>query len=336
MRDGYEGHAQGCRDGEEGDRCHAHEVGENEHGHALGNLGVSAAGGLLRVVNAQVYAYVTVADHQESDDVEDEHGHHVNLGAQCVDVHGQTDAHFAIAADPHQREQGNQQREAPARPHHGCHVVHPQPLVDVHGIGDGVPAFEANHSQCIYRQLAGKHGQKACYSTPGPCLPVRGVVVVLVTGVVVHDGDEHQVEPHAQVGEGQVTHEESGNGQLVVTKNDQNGQVTSQGKARNYPGETVQEGKAQQVLTRVKGVWLGRALDEGAVKTIKYQVWILKVDVVKKIHAICSGLSEEYTDVKVSVKVCLCKGQYENDVEEGSQEGGGLRILLRAEGRFNF
>lgn len=216
MRHGYEGHTQGRRDGEEGDRRHAQKVCKNEHSHALGNLGVSVAGGVLWVVNAHIYAYVTVADHQEGDDIENEHSHHVNLRAQCVDVHGQTDAHFAVTADPRKREQGDQQREAPACPHNGCHMVHPQPFVNMHRVGDGVPAFKADHSQRIHRQLAGKHRQKPCYAAPGPCLPVRGVVVVLVTGVVVHEGNEHQVEPHAQVSDGQVTHEKPGDGQLMV------------------------------------------------------------------------------------------------------------------------
>ena len=224
VRHGYEGHTQSCRDGKEGDWRHAHKVGENEHSHALGDLCVSVTGGVLRVADAQIYAYVAVAHHQEGDDIEDEHGHHVDLRAQSVDVHGQTDAHSAVTADPHKREQGNQQREAPARPHDGCHMVHPQPLVHMHGVGDGVPAFEADHSQRVHRQLAGEHRQKARNAAPGPCLPVCGVVVVLVMGVVVHEGDEHQVEPHAQVSDSQVAHEESGYGKLAVAEqqDDQN------------------------------------------------------------------------------------------------------------------
>lgn len=150
VRHSYEGHTQGCRDGKEGDWSHAYKVCENEHSHAFGNLGVPVTSRVFWVVNTQIYAYVTVTDHDESDNVENEHSHHVNLRAKRVNVHGQTDAHFAVTADPHKREQGNQQREAPACPHHSCHMVHLQPLVDMHGIGDGVPALKANHSQCIY------------------------------------------------------------------------------------------------------------------------------------------------------------------------------------------
>lgn len=97
----YERHPQGGGDGEEGDGRYAQEVREDEHGHALGDLRVSMAGGVLGVVNAEVHAHVTVAHHQERHNVEDEHGHHVNLRAQGVDIHGQADAHFAVTADPH-------------------------------------------------------------------------------------------------------------------------------------------------------------------------------------------------------------------------------------------
>lgn len=98
---GDEGHAQGGGDGEKGDGRHAQEVREDEHGHALGNLCVSVAGGVLGVANAEIHAHVAVAHQQERDDVEDEHSHHVNLRARSVDVHGQADAHFAVTADAH-------------------------------------------------------------------------------------------------------------------------------------------------------------------------------------------------------------------------------------------
>lgn len=104
MRHSYEGHTQGCRDGKEGDRCHAYKVSENEHSHAFGNLGVSMMSRVLWVVDTQIDADVTVTDHKESDNIENEHSHHINLRAQCVDVHGETDAHFAVTADPHKRE----------------------------------------------------------------------------------------------------------------------------------------------------------------------------------------------------------------------------------------
>ena len=147
VRHGDEGHAERRRNGKEGDGRHAHKVSEDEHGHALGDLGVSVAGGALGVVDAEVDAQVAVAHHQEGGDVEDEHSHHVELGCRAVDVHGQADAHLAVAAHAHQGQQRNQQREAPACGHDQSDVAHPQPLVHVHGVGDGVPALQADHSQ---------------------------------------------------------------------------------------------------------------------------------------------------------------------------------------------
>lgn len=150
VRHGNEGHAERRGNRKEGDGRHAHKICEDEHGHALGDLGVSVAGGVLGVVHAEVYAQVAVAHHQEGDNVEDEHSHHVELGAQAVDVHGQTDAHLAVAAHPHQGEQCDQQREAPACPHHQRDVAHLQPLINLHGVGDGVPALQADHSQRVH------------------------------------------------------------------------------------------------------------------------------------------------------------------------------------------
>lgn len=288
---------QGCRDGEERDRCHAEKVSENEHSHALGNLGVSTPGGVLWVVNTEIYAYVTVTNHQESNNIENEHSHHINLSAECVDIHGQTDAHFAVTTDPHKREQGNQQRESPASYHYGCDMMHAQPLVDMHGIGNGMPSFKTNHSQRVYRQLAGKHSQKPCYATSRTGLPVCGVIVVLMTGMVVHEGNQDEIKPHAQVGEGQITHEKSGDCELMVAnqQDDQNSQVTGHSENRNDPGETAQEGKAQQVLARIKSIWLWGAFDKRVAKTVKFQVLILKVDAIDKTRVISSRISEEYT-----------------------------------------
>lgn len=86
-------------------------------------------------------------------------------------------------------------------------------------------------------------------------------------------------------------------------QDNQHSQVTSHSKNSDYPGETAQEAKAQQVFARVKGIWLRRALDEGVVKTIPFQVWILKDDVINGVHTICSGLSEEHTDVDVIITI---------------------------------
>lgn len=121
------------------------------------------------------------------------------------------------------------------------------------------------------------------------------MVVVLVTGVVVHEGDEHQVKAHAQVSHGQVAHEEPGDGDLAVARQqrDENGQVPCHGTDGDEPGEAAQEGEAQQVLTGVKGVRLRGALHKRVVETIKVQFWILKVDVINEIGVLRSRLSGE-------------------------------------------
>lgn len=86
---------------------------------------------------------------------------------------------------------------------------------------------------------------------------------------------------------------------VAKEEDDQHSQITSHSKKCDYPGETAQEAKAQQVLTRVKSIRLWCALDEGVIETIQVQVWILEVDVINIIHTICIGLPEEHTDVEV-------------------------------------
>ena len=108
------------------------------------------------------------------------------------------------------------------------------------------------------------------------------MVVVLVTGAVVHEGDKHQVETHAQVRHGQVAHEEPGDGQLGVPgqQRDENGQVPCHGTNGDDPGEAAQEGEAQQVLAGVEGVRLRGALHKCVAETKKVQFGILKVNVI--------------------------------------------------------
>lgn len=114
-----------------------------------------------------------------------------------------------------------------------------------------------------------------------------------MAGVIVHEGDQHQVEAHAEVRKGQVAHEESGDAQLVVAdeEDDEDGEVPEDGEHGNDPGEAAQEGEAQQVLAGVEGVRLWGALDKGAVEATEFQVWVLGVDVVKQTRGIVGGLS---------------------------------------------
>ena len=75
----------------------------------------------------------------------------------------------------------------------------------MHGVGDGVPAFKADHGQRVDRQFTGKHRQKPCDAAAPAGLPVNSVVIVLGARVGVHGRNQQQVEPHAKVGKGQVT-----------------------------------------------------------------------------------------------------------------------------------
>lgn len=76
---------------------------------------------------------------------------------------------------------------------------------------------------------------------------------------------------------------------MTDKQDDEDGQVSENGEDCDDPGEAAQEGEAQQVLAGVEGVWLWGARDKGAVEAV--EVWILKVDVINKTHAIISGLS---------------------------------------------
>lgn len=58
------------------------------------------------------------------------------------------------------------------------------------------------------------HREESGSAAARPRLPVDGVVVVTAPGQQVHCRYDHQVDAHAEVGEGQVAHEEAGNGQL--------------------------------------------------------------------------------------------------------------------------
>lgn len=69
--DGDERDLERCRDGEKRDGRHAQKIGEDEHGHALGDLGVGGTTRELWVAHGGVNAHVAAANHQESADIEE-------------------------------------------------------------------------------------------------------------------------------------------------------------------------------------------------------------------------------------------------------------------------
>lgn len=64
-------------------------------------------------------------------------------------------------------------------------------------------------TECIHT-----HRKEACSAATQPRLPVYGIVVVLSTSEHVYGCYDYQVDAHAEVSKGQVTHEEPRNSQL--------------------------------------------------------------------------------------------------------------------------
>lgn len=73
------------------------------------------------------------------------------------------------------------------------------------------PAHSPAHTRA---RLGLTHREEAGGAAAQARLPVDGVVVVLAAGQRVHSCYDNQVDAHAQVGEGQVAHEEARDRQL--------------------------------------------------------------------------------------------------------------------------
>ncbi|TNN61419.1 hypothetical protein EYF80_028436 [Liparis tanakae] len=252
--DGDERPVQRGRHGVEGDGRHAQEVGEDEHGHALGDVGVLGPGAVVRVVHCAVDLEVASADNQKGQDVEHQHGQDEDLRPGGLRVHRQTDADLLVAAHADQRQQGQQEAERPAAQHHGRRVLQAQLTVQPHGEGDGVPALQSDHRQGVDRQLAGEDREEPGEPAAGARLPVDGVVEVLGSRVQVHGGDEQQVDPHAQVGKGQVAHEEAGHRELVVAgeQHQEHRHVPQNRQQTHEPHGHSQEAKPHYVLAGIE------------------------------------------------------------------------------------
>lgn len=82
------------------------------------------------------------------------------------------------------------------------------------------------------------------------------MVVVLTAGLRVHGGDEQQVQPHAEVGEGQVAHEEARDGELVVAgqENEEHGEIAGDGEDVYKPDQHSEEAVSQDVFAGVEGI----------------------------------------------------------------------------------
>lgn len=154
-----------------------------------------------------------------------------------------------------------------------------QLAVQPHGESDGVPALQRDGGQRVDRQLTGEDREEACQAAPWSCLPVNGVVVVFGSRVQVHRGNEQQVDPHAQVGEGQVAHQKPRDGQLVVAseENQQYQEVAQDGQQADEPDRDTQETHSHDVLARVELVRRRAAVHLFAILTHHIVVAALKV-----------------------------------------------------------
>ena len=243
----------------ERDWGHAHEISEDQHSHPFGNSGVFVPWIVVRISDCDVDLHVTGADDDKGNDIEQQNEDNVRQGKRGLGVHGQADADLGIAAYSHQREQSEQEAANPAPQHDDVGVPEADLAVQVHCKGDGIPALQGDDRQGVHRQLAGKDSEEASRVAARARLPVNGMVVVLGLSVEVYGGDEEQIQPHAEVCEGQVAHEEAWHGQLVVAReeDDQDEDVAQESQQTHKPHHNSQGLVAHDVLTGVELIRLG-------------------------------------------------------------------------------
>lgn len=86
--DGDERDLERSGDGKEGDGSHAEEVGEYEHSHALGDLGVGVPPWDVWALQRQIYQHVADAHNDEGAHIEEQEDDDENLCKGSVYVHG--------------------------------------------------------------------------------------------------------------------------------------------------------------------------------------------------------------------------------------------------------
>jgi len=252
----------------EADGRQAQEVGEDEHRHAFGHAGVAPAGLVQRVVHHEVDVQVAQAHHGEGHHVEHQHGDHVGARRRRLRVHRQADAHLLVAAHADQRQHGERHAQQPARQHQRRRVAQADPPVRPHRVEDGVPALEADEGQRVHGQLAGEHRDGARQVAAALRLPGDGVAVVVGARVEVDGRHQQQVDAHAEVGEGQVTHEEARDGELLLARqqDEHHQEVGRDGQRADHPHQDPQEALAHHVLAGVQGVGQRRAQEAAVVQ----------------------------------------------------------------------
>lgn len=82
------------------------------------------------------------------------------------------------------------------------------PFVQVHGMSDGVVSLQRDNSQSKNTELGRENSKEPRHLASGRVLPVNGHLTELPKARGVHDGQEAEVEAHAEVGHGQVAYQE--------------------------------------------------------------------------------------------------------------------------------
>ena len=88
--------------------------------------------------------------------------------------------------------------EGPAAHHDVGGVPEAEPLVEVHGVRDGVVALQRDDGQREHRQLGAEHAEEAGRLAAGGELPGQRVLAKLAQGGGVHDGEEAKVKPERE------------------------------------------------------------------------------------------------------------------------------------------
>lgn len=163
---------------------------------------VSVFGIILEIV------YFEVAAHQdeEGDAVDKHEEYDVALAERAGHVKRETDGKLAVIRDADQREDGHDEGEEPAERHDVGRVAQRQPLIQMHGVRDGVVALHRDDGQREHRQLRAEDAEEAGHLAAGRKLPRDGVHAELAQRRRIHHGQETQVDAHEEVGHPQITH----------------------------------------------------------------------------------------------------------------------------------
>lgn len=144
------GNLEGSRDGEEGYGGHAEKVCEDEHGHTLGDLGVTRGRNDIGVPYSEVDVGVAATDDYKGQNIEDKKGHDIELCHGTVNIHGQTNAHLHITADAHDRKEGSSESEEPPYQHDTGSMAELHLAIKLHGVSYGVPPFQRDGCQSVH------------------------------------------------------------------------------------------------------------------------------------------------------------------------------------------